>query len=366
MTLGLALAARRLGKAVDIPLALDVDPDAVGVFTANFPTARARCENVETYFDGQLGASLTHAERRTAALVGSIDALIGGPPCQGNSDLNNHTRRDDPRNQLYGRMARAAEVLQPRLIVVENVPAVVHDRENIVEVTRAHLASLGYVVSAGIVPLVRLGVPQYRKRHLLLAVKEVDCELESILSGVREAEVRQRSVQWAIRDLLQLRPITDFDKPSVTSDENRRRMAWLFTHDAYELPNRLRPACHRDKVHTYKSVYGRMHWDRPAQTITTGFGSMGQGCYVHPRRPRTITPHEAARLQTFPDFFRFDLVSKRGAWSSLIGNAVPPFLTLYLGGILLPLLNRTTGAGKADRRSQLHLKFGALTAVGGA
>ena len=68
-----------------------------------------------------------------------------------------------------------------------------------------------------------------------------------------------------------------------------------------------------------------MYWDRPAQTITRGFGSTGQGRYVHPKLPRTILPHEAARLQFFPDFFSFGQ-SSRGELQYLIGNAVPPKL----------------------------------------
>jgi DNA (cytosine-5)-methyltransferase 1 len=70
-------------------------------------------------------------------------------------------------------------------------------------------------------------------------------------------------------------------------------------------------------------MYGRLHWDRPAQTITSGYGSMGQGRYVHPRERRTLTPHEAARLQMIPDFFDFSDARSRGAWARMIGNAAP-------------------------------------------
>jgi DNA (cytosine-5)-methyltransferase 1 len=73
-----------------------------------------------------------------------------------------------------------------------------------------------------------------------------------------------------------------------------------------------------------------MHWDRPAQTLTSGFGSMGQGRYVHPRRRRLLTPHEAARLQGFPDFFDFSSVGKATALREMIANAVPPQFTAVL------------------------------------
>jgi DNA (cytosine-5)-methyltransferase 1 len=88
-------------------------------------------------------------------------------------------------------------------------------------------------------------------------------------------------------------------------------------------------------------MYGRLYWDIPAQTITTGFTSMGQGRYVHPSHPRTITPHEAARLQGFPDFFDFTVEGKaqRTAWSKLIGNAVPPQLST---AVLQPIIRAMT------------------------
>jgi DNA (cytosine-5)-methyltransferase 1 len=147
----------------------------------------------------------------------------------------------------------------------------------------------------------------------------------------------ERTVRWAIADLPRAANGDLLHRPSRVSDENRLRIQWLFENAAYDLPNRLRPACHRLRSHTYKSVYGRLQWDAPSQTITTGFGSMGQGRYVHPRFPRTLTEREAARLQFIPDFF--DLaVAHRTARREMIGNAVPPKLTLEFGKIVISAL----------------------------
>src|SRR5439155_20605066 len=95
--------------------------------------------------------------------------------------------------------------------------------------------------------------------------------------------------------------------------------------------------------HTYNSMYGRLSWNEPAQTITTGFGSMGQGRFVHPALSRTLTPHEAARLQTLPDFYDLDTSKGRGAWAMVIGNAVPPPLGVHL---IEPLLCALPGPAK--------------------
>lgn len=336
MTLGLAHAAYQLGFGVDVRLAMDLDPDAITVFRSNFPKARCEIGDVCDRFSGKLKARLTIEERNTKILVGpTVDALVGGPPCQGNSDLNNHTRRNDPRNALYARMARAAFVLEPRFLIIENVPAVQRDSGRVVDTTVCELGRLGYVVDHGVIDLARVGAPQHRRRHILIASSDPKVSPTGMLNALTTRfVVETRDVLWAIGDLEDVTPRSDFESASTPSRENAERINWLFRNNSFDLPDEHRPACHRDKNHRYKSIYGRLRWDQPAQTITTGFMSMGQGRYVHPSRRRTITPREAARLQCFPDFFSFAAVSKRTAWSTLIGNAVPPLLTLRMGKLM--------------------------------
>jgi DNA (cytosine-5)-methyltransferase 1 len=115
---------------------------------------------------------------------------------------------------------------------------------------------------------------------------------------------------------------TLYDGCGLLSDENQKRIDYLFKYDKHDLPSKLRPRCHKGD-HGYKSMYGRLWADRPAQTITTGFRSPGQGRYVHYSRKRTLTPHEAARLQCFPDFFDFSSATTKSSLSTMIGNAVP-------------------------------------------
>lgn len=273
--------------------------------------------------------------------MGDVHLGLAGPPCQGHSDLNNHTRRADPRNALYSKIARAAAVLEPKVLCVENVPAVRNDHGGILETTKDELQGLGYLVHDGFIDMHLIGVPQRRRRHILLACEPGHGEPKALLEQLVDHPCRDhlpRDVRWAIDDLKDVSSETIYDTASVPSMENRRRIAYLFDRRRHNLPNHLRPQCHRDYEHTYNSMYGRLWWDRPAQTITSGYGSMGQGRYVHPGRRRTLTPHEAARLQTIPDWFRFNDAKTRTALARMIGNAVPPLLGLNLGRLVLPSL----------------------------
>lgn len=331
MTLGIVEACRALGLAAESALAVDINENALSTLEANFPGGVIEQRSVDELFPGIPGDTLSSVEKTLHKRVGEVGLLIGGPPCQGHSDLNNHTRRADPRNSLYFRMARCAEVLRPRHLIIENVPGVVHDKGGVVGRTSEVLRSMGYNVDSFTFSADALGVPQRRKRHVLVASKVVRPALAELAARFMRPE---RTIAWAISDLNVTRPKVTFDLAARSSDKNIARIDYLFDHDLYDLPDAQRPDCHRLKEHSYRSVYGRLKWDAPAPTITSGFGSTGQGRFVHPRRRRTLTPHEAARLQFFPDFFSFG-AQKRRALQSMIGNAVPSKLSYVLGLQLL-------------------------------
>jgi DNA (cytosine-5)-methyltransferase 1 len=349
---GAAEAARRLGRGTEVVLAIEDDDDAADVYGLNFPAAHLVRADVSDLFDGQLGASATTTERRQRREIGGVDLLVAGPPCQGHSDLNNHTRRNDPRNALYLRAVRAAEILKPAFVVLENVPAVQRDAGGVLEDAMEALGSAGYTVAASVLDLVRFGVPQRRRRHILLGSLGNLVEPSIVLAAAFPcSQHAPRTVAWAVRDLAKVTATIGLDAPGLPSADNRRRMNWLLKKDKYDLPNRLRPECHQGE-HTYTSMYGRLRWDAPAQTITTGFGSMGQGRFVHPALARTITPHEAARLQTLPDFFDLDETKSRGAWATVIGNAVPPLLGVH---IVEPLLCALVAADEPASRNAARI-----------
>ena len=332
MSLGIWEASRAVGARMVPVMALDFNQTALGVYEKNFPGVWTISKPIESILDGAFGSPASAAESDLVARLGRVDMLVGGPPCQGHSNLNNHTRREDPKNKLYERMARLAELIEPTHVIIENVSAVLHDKAKVVDRTIAHLRRLEYSVDDAVVEAVALGVPQRRRRHFVVASRARSPDVRATVAAFTRPE---RSVSWAIGDLARVSRDGVFDKASTPLAISRERIEYLFANKIFELPDEMRPDCHRLAEHSYKSVYGRLRHDSPAQTITSGFLSMGQGRYVHPSQRRTITPHEAARLQFIPDFFDFSSVPKRTALAEMIGNAVPPKLAYVLGVELL-------------------------------
>ena len=337
---GLSLGAARAIEASGmnhVPLAaIDVDAEALAVYTRNFKPSIALAANAASVVDyhvygrgedAELAYEPELVDGRLEALVGKVDLLLAGPPCQGHSNLNNHTRRSDPRNMLYVSVAATAIALRSRAIVIENVPDVLADKTNVVGVTTRILSMAGYTVSSGILSATELGGAQTRRRHFLVATK---AQLPHV--AVDEAPSLLRQPAMTLREVigdLENAPYRSFmDDAPALSPENRARINYLHDHDEYDLPDHQRPECHKDG-HTYPSVYGRMYWDKPAQTITTGFMTPGRGRYIHPGQRRVITAREAARIQGFPDTYDFSVdggAPSKKALTKWIGDAVPSWL----------------------------------------
>lgn len=336
LSLGVQEAARQLGARLDIRLVAENDEFASSTYAHNFGVADARMRgDVRKLFSSRRGGRLTdEREARTLDLVGaSVDLLVGGPPCQGHSTLNNHTRGDDPKNDLYMAMARAAEVLEPTAVLIENVPAVERAASKVVERAWARLEAAGYFVDAAIVNMLDIGVAQTRRRHVLLAHRRVKPNLRAAVEAARVS--KQRTLAWALQGTKYVEGALFYGAPEL-SERNLERAKLLRRRKAYDLPELMRPPCQKGP-HKYKSMYGRLRWDSPAQTITSGYGSPGQGRYFHPAELRALTAHEASRLQFFPDWFDFSKLPHRTALSTAIGNAVPPKLGFVLAHHLLTL-----------------------------
>lgn len=342
MSLGVREACKLIRRPHVVSLAVDIDHDALEVMKSNFHPEVVLETDIRKLLS--ISGSLTRPsikrewDKLKSTVDRGIDLLVAGPPCQGFSDLNNHTRRKDDRNDLYLYAARATSVLHPRAVLVENVPGVTFGNDERVRKTVRALRQLDYEVDTDVVDLSEIGVPQLRKRHVILATRGRKVSIKETIS--RYSVARKRSVRWAIEELQEAVEDGLLFRESMLSDENRRRIEYLFDHNLYDLPNSERPICHRNDDHSYKSMYGRLRWDDPAQTVTSGFGSPGQGRYIHPSRRRTLTAREAARLQFFPDYFDFSKARTRTSLAQMIGNAVPMKLSfvvtieLFVRGVL--------------------------------
>lgn len=326
LSLGAREACHALGRSFVPLLAVDNDPQALAVYSENFSPASARAADIVDLLDGELGTKPSPSERELVKQLEDVDIVLAGPPCQGHSDLNNHSRRNDPRNALYSRVGRFVELVRPEHVLIENVPTIVHAEDPAMDETLELLRGLGYEVAEDTVDLLEIGVPQTRRRHVVVASRSRSVSISEI---VEKHATGIRDLWWAIRDLEDTSD-SFLDRSSNLHPANQERIAHLFEKDLWDLPNELRPECHQDGNHSYKSMYGRLRWDEPAQTITSGYGSPGQGRYIHPSRKRVLTPHEAARLQFFPDSFSFEKVETRTALANMIGNAVPMKLSYVL------------------------------------
>jgi DNA (cytosine-5)-methyltransferase 1 len=346
LALGVRQAADELGHTLETVLAVDRDVQALSVYQKNHASRLTSTDSTDALVAFQMIGSgdsakmfsKPHLARSLQHLKGTIDVVLAGPPCQGHSNLNNHSRRTDERNSLYLTVTAMAIALRAPMVVIENVPAVVHDHHNVVSSTVSLLKEAGYYVEYGVLNAATMGWPQTRKRYFVVASRE---QHPIALTEVQRALTTDTplSVWWAIEDLIAREMAGFMDRLPALSEENQRRVEFLAANNVYELPNDQRPACHRGGT-TYSAVYGRMRQDQPAPTITGGFLSPGRGRFTHPTEPRVLTPREAARIQAFPDHFDFVPAGveepKQTHLARWIGNAVPMPLGYAAGLSVLP------------------------------
>ena len=131
-------------------MACDLFPAAKKSYVHNFNPKEFLDQPIEQYVNGDLGAPPTEAEVALMEQLGEVNVVVGGPPCQGNSNLNNHTG-DDPRNELYMRMIRFVELFKPSILLIENVRGVVNNKQKVVPRANDYLRQLGYKVAHGVV-----------------------------------------------------------------------------------------------------------------------------------------------------------------------------------------------------------------------
>ena len=339
LVLGVKLLAAESGRQVVCELAVDTDEAALAVHARNPGPRRRSAESVTSLVDYRIRGDGERAEfvyppeligERLQEACAGLDLLVAGPPCQGHSNLNNHSRRNDRRNYLYLAVPAFAVACGAQAVIIENVTSVVHDEAEVVKTARRLLDTNGYVTDEGVVAADAMGWPQTRKRHFLIARRRDESKREHEVLRISDvtrmlAAPSARTVMWAIGPTASLSADPVMHSTAEYTEENLERIQWLFDHDEHDLALSQRPKSHQAGT-TYGAVYGRIYADRPAPTLTTGFLTPGRGRFIHPNKPRTLTPAEAARLQGFPDTFCFTTDPNeppaRGALAKWIGDAV--------------------------------------------
>ncbi|MFV0643503.1 MAG: DNA (cytosine-5-)-methyltransferase [Sphingomonadaceae bacterium] len=321
---GLSLGFRSAG--CQIKGFVEIDDALSEIYSANFPGTPRIGGSIQDLTDDDLA--------KFVAGHGSIDVLVGGPPCQGFS-LAGKRKVDDPRNELFRDYIRVVRRLRPKVAVLENVRLLTSMKNKagafVKEAIQDEFRKEGYDVSLFEINAKDFGVPQHRERVIFVAVDKALGRSPSL----------PQSSHGSSCDLLQMtEPYRTFadacsDLAFLESGESSADplheavshpdhvINWLWNvpegrsaHDN-EDPNMRPPS-------GYNTTYKRQIWNEPAGAVQTTFG-MISGCRnVHPIATRSLTVREAARIQSFPDTYRF--IGSLGTIRTGIGNAVPPLL----------------------------------------
>jgi DNA (cytosine-5)-methyltransferase 1 len=319
---------------------LEIDDGLSRIYKLNFPHSLA------------LGGDITAVSRQAllafAKRLGSVDVIIGGPPCQGFS-LAGKRNVDDPRNELFKHYLRFVDVLRPKVAVLENVRLLTSMRSASGSLVKddvcASFREHGYNVKCFEINAKEYGVPQHRERLLFVAMRSdlgllpelPDCTHGECLGlGLFSSVLPYRTFGDACSDLPFIESGESSDDPlHVAVRHPAHVIEWLWdvpegrsAHDNMDQSKRPPSG--------YNTTYKRQVWGEPAGTVQTTFG-MISGCRnVHPIATRSLTIREAARVQSFPDTYRF--VGNAGTIRTGIGNAVPPLLAYRMAQYLIQLL----------------------------
>lgn len=314
---------------------LELEPDLRSIYKLNFPRST------------ELGGDITKISAEALSgfrnQLGQVDVIIGGPPCQGFS-LSGKRKADDPRNTLFRHYLRFVDVFRPKVAVLENVRLLTsmknscggYVKDDIYNEFLAH----GYKIRFFEINAKNYGIPQHRERVIFVAVRSdleatepsLPYESHGISSSLFEMKSRYRTFGDACSDLAYLESgekSEDFLHEAVSHPAHVIDWLWdvpegCSAHEN-EDPNKRPPS-------GYCTTYKRQVWSEPASTVQTTFG-MISGCRnVHPVATRSLTIREAARIQSFPDEYKF--AGTLGTIRTGIGNAVPPLLAFTIANYI--------------------------------
>ena len=286
--------------------------------------------------------------------VNKIDVVIGGPPCQGFSQKGKRKTINDERNFLFKHYVEVVKFVKPKYFVMENVPNLLTAEKGFfLNEIKGLFKDYGYSIRYGVLNAADYGVPQNRRRAIIIG---------KYLATPPELPLpcKQKPTTWdAISDLAYLEsgegefeqeyrnsPKSDYEKKMRKGSKILyNHMATKHSALALERLSLIPPNAGKEvlpKKHITKSVYSgtwsRMKQNDVAVTITTRFDTPSSGKFTHPFLNRAITVREAARLQSFPDTFKF--IGSKMSQMKQVGNAVPPLLARKIARVIMNDIKR--------------------------
>lgn len=316
-------------------LAVDFDKSAINTFQNNFKKTKCICGNISDYDTKKLIIQ--------EAIKKNVNMIIGGPPCQGFSLKGKNLGMHDKRNYLFLEYMAIVKAVQPKIFVIENVKNMISSSNGFfIKQIYENFISLGYNVTYGILNSVNFGVPQNRERAIVVGIKG---DLSLNINNISKDLNTFVTVRDAIFDLSYLNSGEGAEVMTYSTDISSDYQRLMRTHSnnlynhratnhskfAVEKMNMIPPEGDKSSLpkelhgkQQFSTTWSRLMWDKPSPTIDTRFDTPSNGRNIHPYLNRSITPREAARLQSFPDDFIF--YGNKTSICKQIGNAVPPLM----------------------------------------
>ena len=305
---------------------------------------------------------------------GDADIIIGGPPCQGFSMAGARIRNgfiDDPRNYLFKHYFNVVKTVRPKAFIMENVKGIktMQDGKIFDEILRIFsdeemLDGQSYTINYRVIKATDFGIPQKRERMIIIGTLKNDFDFNSMWEKTKieiEKDYPEYFKAVTVADAINNLPSTTIDgivdNPKPQTEYQRFLACNLKTISNHNKTKHSKVAVERmekvssgenftvldEKINSVHSgSYGRLCWNKPASTITTRFDTPAGGRFTHPEKNRTLSPREAARIQSFPDDFVFH--GNKTSVCKQIGNAVPPKISYFLARLIENILDETSSS----------------------
>ncbi len=289
-----------------------------------------------------------------------INMIIGGPPCQGFSNKGKNLGLKDPRNFLFLEYIEIVKAIKPEIFIIENMKNIISCAKGyFLEEIKERLNALGYQLSYQILNAKDYGVPQNRERAFIVGASRFNFDF-NLLEPSQSVNIQDATSDLAYLCSNEGAFESDYLNPIQSSYQAlmRKDSPKLYNHQAtnhsqaalekLKLINKEQgKECLPKNLHgkqQFKSTWGRLNWNKISPTIDTRFDTPSNGTNSHPELHRSITPREAARIQSFSDDYIF--YGNKTSVCKQIGNAVPPLLALALGKAILKSARNDTNLSR--------------------